>query len=74
MRVQIKLTQKLEVPIHRHEVDTDGKYVKTSEVIRVDTFEREAILFSGSEEAFKIWKTNHSLPLDATVKRWPKKN
>jgi len=75
IRIQVSDEQVREVPIYRYELDAKTRRHKRTDVV-LDTkvVTRNRVLFSGSHEAFEIWKKGHFLPATAKIERWRKKN
>ena len=69
--LRVRLVQTNQVPVLRYIWNSETQsHVKTDEVIRVDTVER--VIFSGSQDAFEIWKQSHKIPENTTTKMYPK--
>ncbi len=73
-KVRVINTQVRDVPVHAYIYDERRGHIKTGKVIRVDKVERKTVMFSGSPEAYRIWREGHSLPATATVKEGPIKD
>ena len=69
-KTKVRVIQKFsrEVPIYAQRY-LGGRWVKTDQVIRTDTVERESVLFSGSDQAFEAWKGGHLLPAGTITTR-----
>lgn len=63
MKRKVRVTVEREVPIYRYKLNEFGDLVKTDQVLKLE--KRVKVLFSGSKEAFKIWKQGHALPASA---------
>jgi len=75
IRVQVTTTQNRTIPVYKWEYDVKKKkHVNTNVLIREDVVASERILFSGSEDAYDIFKLNHFIPANAIVRRWRQQN
>lgn len=67
-KVRVIDTQVREVPLYKYVYDENMGHIKTDQVLKTVTVERKQVLFSGSPEAFRIWKAGHVLPATAEVR------
>lgn len=63
-KVRVTHTVERDVPIYKY--DEDQK--RTDELLRIDRTSRTFVLFSGSYDAYQIWRAGHWVPPAAEVK------
>lgn len=73
-KVRVVDTQVREVPVYQYIYDEKRGHVNTDRVLRVDKIVNKRVMFSGSPEAYRIWRAGHVLPATAAVKEGPIKD
>ena len=69
--IQVTHTQEQTIKIYKYELQ-GSKNVPTGEVLREEKVVRNEVMFSGSYEAWKIFKAGHRIPIGVKVVSWRK--
>jgi hypothetical protein len=66
--VRVSVTTTRDVNLYRYIIE-NGENIRTDEILETRKVEKETVLFSGSDNAFKIWTRKNDIPTNANVER-----